>query len=328
MRLPGIAVALALLAPAHADSGAGEEGARFRKVVDALLPAINAGDTAAIDALFTQAMREALPREKAGPFFRGVVAQKGKLVRAGEPRIEGDEATFPLEAERGAWELRLALDREGRVAGLRIVPPPAPILDRKSKPLALPFRGEWYVFWGGDSEEVNYHVTTRNQRRAADLVRVDAAGRSHRGDGKRLEDYYAYGEEVLAPEAGSVVTVIDGVPDNTPGSMNPYSAMGNCVILELDARTFAVLAHFKPGSLRVKAGEKVRRGQVLGLCGNSGNSSEPHLHFHLQDTAVLQDGTGLTAIFQGVEVTRGVEKSRPAEYVFLRGDRLRGRDGR
>jgi murein DD-endopeptidase MepM/ murein hydrolase activator NlpD len=302
------------------------EGDRFRKVAEKLTAAINAGDLTAIDGLFSAEMRAALPREEAGPFFKGVLGQKGKLGRAGEPAVDGDMATLRVEAERGSWEFFIALDGEGKISGLRIkpranTPPP----ERNRVPLVLPFRGEWYVFWGGDRVEDNYHVKTENQRGAADLVMVDAGGRSHRGDGSRNQDYHAYGQEILAPAAARVVTVIDGVPDNAPGSMNPFSAMGNCVILELAAREFAVFAHLQPSSARVKPGDKVRRGQVLGLCGNSGNSSEPHLHFHLQDAAVLQDGTGFTAVFQDVEATRAGARSAMAEYTFLRGDRIRSR---
>ena len=86
---------------------------------------------------------------------------------------------------------------------------------------------------------------------------------------------------------------------------------------------FAVLAHFKPYSIRVKPGDKVRRGQFLGLCGNSGNSSEPHLHFHLQNSATLQDGIGFTPILSNVRLTRLGKTSTQAEYTFLKGDRVR-----
>ena len=126
---------------------------------------------------------------------------------------------------------------------------------------------------------------------AADMIIKSADDLSHKGTGRRNEDYLVYGKQILAAASGTVVTAIDGVPDNEPGSMNPSCAVGNCLIIDQGTHEYAVYAHLKPDSLRVHRGDKVRRGQVLALCGNSGNSSEPHLHFHLQDNAVLQDGT-------------------------------------
>ncbi len=188
--------------------------------------------------------------------------------------------------------------------------------------MQLPFRGEWYVFWGGDNEKVNYHVSMRGQRRAADLIIKGADDLSHKGTGRRNEDYFVYGKQILAAAAGTVVTAIDGVPDNEPGSMNPLCAVGNCLIIDQGSNEYAVYAHLKPGSLRVHRGDKVRKGQVLALCGNSGNSSEPHLHFHLQDNAILQDGAGITPYFTNVKCRRGDATLTDAEYTFLQGDRI------
>lgn len=129
-------------------------------------------------------------------------------------------------------------------------------------------------------------------------------GKTQRGGGTRNEDYYAFGREVLAPGDGTVIEVIEGVRDNAPGSMNPYSALGNCVVIEHRKLEVSVLAHLKLGTSVVKVGDKVKRGQLLGKCGNSGNSSEPHLHYHLQNSPVLQDGLGIPCVFQKVVLTR------------------------
>jgi murein DD-endopeptidase MepM/ murein hydrolase activator NlpD len=189
--------------------------------------------------------------------------------------------------------------------------------------LQLPFREEWTVLWGGTTEKQNQHVTFRNQRRALDLVIQDEQGRSHRGDGTRNADYFCYGKEILSPGTGMVVTVIDGVPDNLPGSMNSYAAVGNCVIIEHTPREFSVLAHLQPQSIRVKAGDRLQPGQLLGRCGNSGNSSEPHLHFHLQHTAVLQDGIGIEPFFPNVHLTRNGKKTVEKETTPIQGDKVR-----
>ncbi|MBI4604634.1 MAG: peptidoglycan DD-metalloendopeptidase family protein [Planctomycetes bacterium] len=311
------ALALVLAGPLETD--------RHARVAEKLASAINADDQEAIQALFAPPMQDALPAEKAGPFFRGILREHGKIAKVGAPRGEGAAGRMPLIFERGKLDLRLVLDDADRITGLEVVPPEkdGPVPERSSVPMRLPFEGEWLVFWGGATEEENYHVKTRSQRRALDLVIADEKGKSHRGDGKRNEDYYGYSKEILAPADGTVVTVIDGVPENEPGSMNPFSAVGNCVILRHAEREHSVLAHLQPGSIKVKAGQKVKRGQVLGRCGNSGNSSEPHLHFHLQDAAVLQDGTGFAPFFQAVQVTRDGKTGLKVEHSPRRGERVR-----
>ena len=186
--------------------------------------------------------------------------------------------------------------------------------------MQLPFRGEWDVFWGGDNEKVNYHAPVRGQRRAADLIIKGADDRSHKDSGRRNEDYFVYGKEILAAAPGTVVTAIDGVPDNEPGSMNPLCAVGNCLIIDQGSNEYAVYAHLSPA---FPAAYLVNsQGQVLALCGNSGNSSEPHLHFHLQDNAILQDGAGITPYFTNVKCRRGDATLTDAEYTFLHGDHI------
>jgi len=110
--------------------------------------------------------------------------------------------------------------------------------------------------------------------------------------------------------------------------MNAYSAVGNCVIIRLAKHDYAVLAHLAPHSFRVKVGDKVKPGQVLGKCGNSGNSSEPHLHFHLQNTAALQDGTGFPAYFRGARVIRDGKAMLEKEYRPIKDDRAAQLEGK
>ena len=301
---------------------------RFAKVANKLIRAINREDSAAIQASFDAQMRQAMPSAKAAPFFRGLVSAAGKLRDAGVPQVTGPTAIVRVSAERGAWDFKITLDASDKISGLSVTPPgsglaaDSTVVPRSRTSLQLPFRGEWYVFWGGDKKEVNYHVTVRGQRRAADLVIKGADGLSHKDSGRRNEDYFVYGKQVLAAAPGTVVTAIDGVPDNEPGSMNPLCAVGNCLIIDLGSHEYAVYAHLKPGSLGVHRGDKVRKGQVLALCGNSGNSSEPHLHFHLQDNAILQDGAGITPYFADVRCRRSDGTQTDAEYTFLQGDRI------
>lgn len=298
---------------------------RFTPVAENLVAAINTNDQTSIQRLFTPEMQTALPADKAGDFFRSLIAQRGKITAVGEPQIAGPTAQIRLTCERGAWGMRLTLDAQQRVAGLYITAPPPEIAapERNATLLQLPFRDEWTVLWGGPTEKQNQHFPLRNQCRALDLVIQDEQGRSHCGAGTSNADYFCYGKEILSPATGTVVTVIEGVPDNIPGSMNPYSAVGNCVIIEHAPREFSVLAHLQPQTIRVKPGDRVHPGQLLGLCGNSGNSSEPHLHFHLQNTAVLQNGTGIEPFFPNVHLTRNGKNTVEKELTPIQGDKVR-----
>jgi len=178
------------------------------------------------------------------------------------------------------------------------------------------------VLWGGSTEADNYHVTNQQQRRAADLVITDEEGSTHRGDGSHNAHYYCYGKPVLSVSAGRVAFAVDGVPDNVPGSMNGYMALGNAVFVANSDGTLALYAHLIRGSLQVKVGQAIEAGALLGRCGNSGRSSEPHLHFHLQDAEPVQEGWGVEAVFQGVELLRDGETTTPADYTFKRGDTI------
>jgi murein DD-endopeptidase MepM/ murein hydrolase activator NlpD len=175
--------------------------------------------------------------------------------------------------------------------------------------LHLPFEGAWNVAWGGRTIEQNQHAAVSDQRFAYDFMVVEG-GSTHHGDGRHNEDYFAYGRAILAPAAGRVVAVVDAIPDNVPGTMDAANLAGNHVILDHGDGEFSLLAHLVPGSVAVKLGDRVAVGQKLGRCGNSGHSSEPHLHYHLQTTARLGEGEGLPAPFvsyvaDGTAVPRG-----------------------
>ncbi len=136
------------------------------------------------------------------------------------------------------------------------------------------------VAWGGDRLKTNYHAKTPDQRWAYDLLVEPYLVGSD-----RLEDYGCYGIPVLAPASGTVTVAHDGEVDARPGVLAGMSVppTGNHVAIRLDTTgTYLVLAHFKPGSVAVAVGDHVAEGQVVGLCGNSGNTSEPHIHIHHQ----------------------------------------------
>jgi len=134
------------------------------------------------------------------------------------------------------------------------------------------------------------------------MVIVNEKGLSYKTNGKSNEDYYAFGKELLAPCDGEVVLVVDGVKDNVPGILNPIYIPGNTVIIQTANKDYLFFAHFKQHSIVVKQGQKVKQGDLLGLCGNSGNSSEPHLHFHIQNVEDMNLATGVKCYFDKIRV--------------------------
>jgi hypothetical protein len=151
---------------------------------------------------------------------------------------------------------------------------------KPSATVRLPANVPLKVGWGGDKIDTNYHAISADQRWAYDLLVAPYATGS-----AKLEDYGCYGVPVLAPATGVVVKAHDGEPNQIPGAIsNNFKApTGNHVVIRLEeTRTYLVIAHLKPGSVPVKTGDAVLEGQVIGECGNSGNTSEPHIHIHHQ----------------------------------------------
>lgn len=145
------------------------------------------------------------------------------------------------------------------------------------------------------------------QRFAVDWEQMNDANRIYVGPREALESYTIFGAEALAVADARVASVVDGQPEQTPGkfpdSITLAQADGNAVILDLGGGRYALYAHLQPGSLRVRAGERVKRGQVLGLVGNSGNSVAPHLHFHVMDGPSALASNGLPYEIDSFTVT-------------------------
>ncbi|MGE7692323.1 M23 family metallopeptidase [Lysinibacillus sp. NPDC097214] len=169
----------------------------------------------------------------------------------------------------------------------------------------MPVKGEWFVFWGGINQFINYHYVIDEQRYAYDLI-ILKNGSSYSDSPQKNENFYAYNKEIVAPADGFVTKVIDGVEDNLPGEMNPDIPEGNCIIIEHTNNEYSMVAHLKNHSILVKEGERVKKGQVIGFCGNSGNSTETHLHFQVMDSPEYLKGKSIRIRFEdGIEPLQG-----------------------
>ncbi len=185
----------------------------------------------------------------------------------------------------------------------------------------LPITGTWYVTWGGAQEEQNiFHRKIANQRYAYDLVVHDRRGREYRRDGTRNEDYLAFGRPVVAAADGVVVEAADGVHDCTPGLQNITQALGNFVVIRHAGREYSVTGHLRQGSVCVKPGERVRQGEKIGECGNAGNSSAPHIHFHVMDRPEIELGLGQRVLFSDVTLVRNGKRTTEKLGEPVRGD--------
>jgi murein DD-endopeptidase len=145
-----------------------------------------------------------------------------------------------------------------------------------------------------------------SQRFAIDWVELNPDGKTYQGDAADNKNYRAYGAEIHAVADGLVTQTKDGIPQNIPNQplvvpITLETIGGNHVIMEIGNGIYAFYAHMQPGSVRVKVGDKVRRGQVLGLLGNSGNSTEPHLHFHISNANSELGSEGLPYAFAEYE---------------------------
>lgn len=171
----------------------------------------------------------------------------------------------------------------------------------------LPFDGEWLTVNGGLDKETSHSWSICNQRYAYDFY-IDQEGKSYRTDGKTVSDYYCYGELVLSPADGVVVDIKDGFED-TPISENgeiqclASDIRGNYIVIHHGEKEYTTIAHLKKGSILVKVGDYVSQGQPIARCGNSGNTSEPHIHFQLQQGKSFLFSASLPIYFDGIQET-------------------------
>jgi murein DD-endopeptidase MepM/ murein hydrolase activator NlpD len=204
---------------------------------------------------------------------------------------------------------------------LSVVTPATSVNKNPVVVISSPLVGEDWVAGNGPSNTslhrralipINGHAYI-SQRFAIDWVRAYADGKTYKGDPSDNKNYRAYGAEIHAVADGVVTQVHDGIPQNTPGAkslavpITLETVGGNHVIMEIGNGLYAFYAHMQPGSLRVKVGDKVTRGQVLGLLGNTGNSTEPHLHFQICSANSELGSEGLPYAFASFEVQTKLE---------------------
>lgn len=231
--------------------------------------------------------------------------------------------TYKTTLEKAVAETSFTFSKNGKLTSMSIQPNTSMknevILARNKTSFILPFKEEWYVFWGGSTISQNYHNAYPTMYGAFDFWVMGSNGKSHRTNGNVNTDYYAFGKEIIAPCDGRVVRVIKGIPDNVWPKMNNTVPLGNAIIIESANKEYLIFAHLKYKSIVVKEGQLVKQGETIGLCGNSGRSTEPHLHFCLQNSNDLISAKGAMSYFEKIYVNGKIK----TDYSPVKGDKIR-----
>ena len=238
-------------------------------------------------------------------------ASKASIQLSGKPT--GQKPNSDSSAAEGTPSLALT-------TGLLKQPAVPSVLDKQQTELYLPFTGVWIVTVGGEIREGTPPQNLLHQPYSFGFSGAYASGLRYKNDGKANEDYFEYTREIIAPAGGTVVEVIDDIRENSPGLRNPYALIGNAFVLQHSNREYSVLAFLKQGSIRVKVGDRIARGQVLAQCGNSGNAAEPLLHYHLQDSPYLQTAKGIKFYFERMMVNTNGKKQLQVLHIPVLGE--------
>jgi hypothetical protein len=164
------------------------------------------------------------------------------------------------------------------------------------------------------------------QRFAIDWMLLDASGRLVHGDPADVRNYTCYGADVLAVADGTVMETLNDLDDQKPGTLPDPKTItlanvdGNHVVLDLGDGVFAFYAHLQKGSVRVKPGDRVKRGQLLGKLGNTGNTSAPHLHFHLMESPSVLGSNGIPYVIDSFAIAGQVPLADFEAATGMEGD--------
>ncbi len=196
--------------------------------------------------------------------------------------------------------VNVGINEDGQLNAMQFGELPAlrddPSAEYKTKAkLRLPFKGDWMVYQGGRTLSENAFAASPDRHAVAFVLLKD--GRPFSGTGTTNHDYYCFGQPVLAPADGTIVQLQNGYPDAQPGRPMVEIGKGNYVVISHGDGEFSVLSSLKQGSIRRGRGEKVKAGDVVGSCGNSGTAAIPHIEYRLQSTRGIPEPISLPAQF-------------------------------
>lgn len=164
-------------------------------------------------------------------------------------------------------------------------------------PLILPFKGTLFVSNGGRSIKTNNHLQFKNGSGPQNQIYAYDFRTEITGKEKDLKDFPVFGRQVISPGKGIVSQIINGAFDLPPGERNRSVGVGNAITINHQNGEYSFLCHLKNNSIKIKVKDKVKQGEVIALCGNSGNTFQPHIHYHLQDGPFMHNSNALPAQF-------------------------------
>ncbi len=182
--------------------------------------------------------------------------------------------------------------------------------------LILPFKESLIVSNGGQSPSTNNHNSPN--RNPQNMIYAYDFRTTNTGNEKSLLDFPVFGKEIITPGDGVIIQIINGAIDVNPGEQDRGIGYGNTLVIDHQNGEYSVLCHFQYNSICVRVGDKVQQGQKLGLCGNTGNTSQPHIHFHLQNNPRLHLGDALPAQFEKILVNGEIK----TQYEPIRGEQV------
>jgi len=298
-----------------------QESAQAKSVIKLFTEYINSGHYDLICNLFNEKAKSKFPHDRTMVFLEQLQTRYGNIKNTTFMSVENTFTTYLADLDKGQVVIWIAVDSLSTINGLfakpyqTTIPPKA---ERNTTKLSLPLSSEWTISWGGDTKALNLHNGAKFQQYAFNIVINGLNERSYKTDGRSNTDYYAFGEKILAPADATVVLAVDGVADNVPGTVNTMYVPGNSVILKTANNEYFFFAHFQQNTVNVKDGDVIKQGQLLGRCGNSGNSSEPHLHFHIQDAPNFDTATGIKCYFERIYVNNKIMD----DHSLIKGERI------
>ena len=265
------------------------------------------GQSSLFYASFTPAMKKQSPETKISGISKQVTEKLGTPTQLlSENFIPGIGAPMTIYSRTSNYSkskqpvmVVLAMTGDGEIADIQIAPVPLLRNDeysdyQDSTKLRLPFNGSWIVLQGGRTAYDNTFAGSDDNRYTVSFMALkDGAG--YENDGRKNSDYYCWGQPVLSPAAGVVVQASGRSSDHPPGHAPDIQSRGNYVVIAHGNSEFSMIPYLKAGSLKVKNGQRVKQGDVIGQCGNSGSSVVPHVEYSLQNTRgfpLAQDHAG------------------------------------
>jgi len=248
-------------------------------------------------------------------------------------RISGQQATVGVQLAALAL-VALALVPARRVRPVRnlavlsfsvflaVSLAPALAQPRAAVAVDLPLEGEWAMLAGGRSRLLSHHYAHPHVRDALDFARL-VDGQAFVGDPEHHASWHSFGQPVLAPADGTVVSVRDDLAEQPVGELG--QGEGNSIVLDIGGGRYVVLEHLQQGSALVRPGQSVTRGQRIAAVGNTGESLSPHLHLQIHERPSLDDDEVRTfpMVFEHTTLIRGGRESTPPTADLRRGDVIR-----